>query len=239
MQERFAGPRSGADRAGAIVVAAGLGRRMGGVDKVFALVAGRPLLAWSVEAFERSSQVDVVVVVLGPHNVAQGRLLAEQRRWRKVSAICVGGDRRQDSVRLGLGQLPPCSWVLVHDGARPCLTGDIIARGVEAARATGAAVAAMPAKDTVKVVSPEGMVTATPDRKTLWAVQTPQVFRRDLLEEVHRRVRDDVTDDAAMAERLGYSVRVFEGSYSNIKVTTPEDLRVAEVLLTALERAQK
>ena len=219
--------------AGAVIVAAGASTRMGGVDKIFVELGGKALIEYSVDAFERCPVITSIVLV-----VAQGqslwdaaRLVDERPQWRKVRAVKAGGPRRQDSVALGLAALPPCEWVVVHDGARPLVTSELIARGLEAAAGTGAAIAAVPAKDTIKVVSEGGVVEATPDRERLWLVQTPQVFRRELLERAHRELREDVTDDAAMVERLGLPVRVFMGDYSNIKITTPDDLAVAGALV--------
>lgn len=203
---------------------------MGGMDKVFAPILGLPLIAHTVAAFEACTAVDDLVLVVAPGALEQAEALAREQGWRKLRAICLGGARRQDSVRTGLERLPPCQWVVVHDGARPCLEPALIERGLEAAE-SGAAVAAVPVADTIKVVSPEQMVLSTLDRSGLWAVQTPQVFRYQLLWEAHQRCQDTVTDDAAMVERLGHPVRVFPGSPSNLKVTTPEDLVMAEALL--------
>jgi 2-C-methyl-D-erythritol 4-phosphate cytidylyltransferase len=136
-------------------------------------------------------------------------------------------------VRAGLEALSPCSWVVVHDGARPCFDHALLRRGLDAARHTGAAVAGVPVKDTIKVISPDNMVSETPPRDTLWAAQTPQIFRYDLLLEAHRNCHQDVTDDAAMVELLGHPVQMFLGSYENLKVTTPEDLTIMEALLRA------
>jgi 2-C-methyl-D-erythritol 4-phosphate cytidylyltransferase len=208
---------------------------MGGVDKTFVPVGGKPLISYAVEAFQQCPAVHAIVLVVAPGQSLwdAARLADEQSGWRKVRAIKAGGPRRQDSVALGLAALPPCQWVVVHDGARPLVTPELITRGLDAAVDTGAAIAAVPAKDTIKVVDQGRLVLATPDRSSLWLVQTPQVFRRALLERAHREVQEDVTDDAAMVERLGLPVRVFMGAYSNIKVTTPEDLVLAEALLTA------
>jgi 2-C-methyl-D-erythritol 4-phosphate cytidylyltransferase len=218
---------------GAVIVAAGASTRMGGTDKIFAPLGGRPLVLWAVDAFEECPAVESIVLVVAPGQSLwdAGKLAEEQGHWHKVRAVRAGGHRRQDSVALGLASLPPCDWVVVHDGARPLVNPSLIERGVEAAQATGAAIAAVPAKDTVKIVGKEGVVCATPDRDGLWLVQTPQVFRRDLLERAHQEVPDDVTDDAAMVERLDIRVRVYMGSSANIKVTTPEDLLMAEALL--------
>jgi 2-C-methyl-D-erythritol 4-phosphate cytidylyltransferase len=213
-------------------VAAGASTRMGGVDKTLATLGGVPLIARTVAVFEASPQVGVIVVVVAEQNLSAVREIAGAYGWSKVTSVCVGGYRRQDSVANGLGELPPCDWVLVHDGARPFADDGMISRGLEAAKATGAAIPGVPPKDTVKVVDAGESVRSTLDRNSLRVVQTPQVFRRDLLERAHREVTADVTDDAAMVESLGVAVRVFTGSYRNIKVTTPEDLALAETLLS-------
>jgi 2-C-methyl-D-erythritol 4-phosphate cytidylyltransferase len=132
---------------------------------------------------------------------------------------------------MGLEKLSGCHWIMVHDGARPCVDPYIIDRGLDAARNGGATVAAVPVKDTVKTVSSEMVVESTLKRDSLWAVQTPQVFRRELLADAHQRCERNVTDDAAMVEKIGHQVTVFMGSYDNLKVTTPEDLTLAEAIL--------
>ncbi len=218
---------------GAVVVAAGQSVRMTGLDKVFATVAGLPLIAHSVSVFEASDAVDQIVLVLSAARLEEGRAMVRQQGWHKIVALCAGGERRQDSVRAGLERLEGCRWVIVHDGARPCLTGDLVAQGVQAARETGAAVAAVPSKDTIKVVSDEGIVESTPDRSKLWSVQTPQTFRYDLLMSAHQQLDSSFTDDAAMVEAMGGRVRVHLGAYDNLKVTTPEDLPIVERQLSA------
>ena len=218
-------------KVGAIIVAAGRSERMGGVEKIFAAIGGKPLLCYSIEAFQKSLMIDSIVLVLAKDKVADGRVLAQKYKWSKVTAVCAGGARRQDSVHAGLKRLKNVEWVMIHDGARPCITQDIIERGVKAVRACGAAIPAMPAADTIKIVSRDSHVVDTPPRDRLWAVQTPQIFRFDIIAEAHRSARNDVTDDAAMVESLGHKVKVFKGSYTNIKVTTPEDLIIAEAIL--------
>ena len=220
-----------APRLSVIIVAAGESRRMGGADKIFSPVLGLPLIAHTVEALEACPLVTQLVLVLSPAKVELGRNLAKERGWAKVTSVCPGGPRRQDSVRLGLELLDTCEWVAAHDGARPCVHAELLARGIEAAQETGAAVAAVPAKDTIKVVSSGGLVEATPQRDGLWVVQTPQVFRYDILLQAHRSCPDTVTDDAAMVESLGHKVKVFRGLYTNFKVTTPEDLVMIELLI--------
>lgn len=219
-------------RVGAVVVAAGKGRRFGGIDKVFASLRGLPLLLHTLRPFEDCSQIDEVVLVLSEDNIQDAVSLLEAHPIPKVREVCVGGVRRQDSVLAGLAKLSQnCDWVLVHDGARPCVDTTLIARGIEAARETGAAAAAVPVKDTIKLVGEDGRIMGTPARDSLWAAQTPQVFKTELLRRAHVEVDEDVTDDAALVERLGFPVMAFMGSYANLKVTTPEDLSLAEYLL--------
>lgn len=218
-------------RTGAIIVAAGSSQRMGGVDKVFAEVHGHPLLAWTVSAFERCLLVDEIVVAVHRSAIQQGRDLAQLEGWQKVSQVCRGGVRRQDSVREALWRLGKCDWVLVHDGARPCVDPEFIARGLEAAAETGAAAPGLPIYETVKRTDPDGWVLETVDRTGLWLVQTPQVFRYDMIWHAYQQAGDEVTDDAALVERLGHGVRLFPGSSKNIKVTVAADLEVVSQYL--------
>lgn len=229
-------PRPGRDTlpnnlASAIVVAAGQSTRMGDVDKTLATVLGIPLIAHTLSHFESCTLIDEIVLVLSKDNLDQGREIVQELNFSKISRICAGGKRRQDSVRNGLEALRPCQWVMVHDGARPCLEQSLLERGLAAARETGAAVAGMPVKDTIKTVSADHLVTGTPPREFLWAAQTPQIFRYDLLRRAHRRCTETMTDDAAMVESLGHPVKMFLGSYENLKVTTPEDLVFVEAIL--------
>jgi 2-C-methyl-D-erythritol 4-phosphate cytidylyltransferase len=206
---------------------------MGGVDKTFAPILGRPLVAHTLDRFESSPLIDEIVLVLAEDSLDQGRKLVEERGYRKVAHVCAGGPRRQDSVQNGLELLSPCDWVMVHDGARPCLDDAMLQRGLDAAAESGSAVAGVPVKDTIKLVTPDQMVSDTPDRAQLWAAQTPQIFRYDLLLEAHRTCTQDVTDDAAMIESLGHPIKMFLGAYENIKVTTADDLVIAEAFLKA------
>ena len=215
-------------------MAAGRSARMGGVDKTFAPILGRPLVAHTLDRFESSPLIGQIVLVLAEDSLEQGRKLVQERGYSKVAHVCAGGQRRQDSVRNGLELLSPCDWVMVHDGARPCLDEAMLQRGLDAAAECGSAVAGVPVKDTIKLVSPDQMVRETPDRSQLWAAQTPQVFRYSLLLEAHRACTQDVTDDAAMVESLGHPVKMFLGAYENIKVTTADDLIIAETFLKAM-----
>ena len=218
---------------GAIIVAAGSSTRMAGVDKTFAPLLGKPLIAHTIDRFEEFSPVTQIILVLAAGSLDIGRSMVQERGYRKVSHVCAGGARRQDSVRAGLEALEPCRWVMVHDGARPGLDTALLQRGLAAVSASphGAAIAGVPVKDTIKVVDVDGVVKDTPSRETLWAAQTPQVFGYDLLCRAHAEFEGDATDDAMMVEALGYQVSVFPGSYENLKVTTPEDLAVVEAVL--------
>jgi 2-C-methyl-D-erythritol 4-phosphate cytidylyltransferase len=217
-------------KTGAIIVAAGKGERMRGIDKIFVPLAGKPLLAWTVETFENCSAIDQIVIVLGEHNIETGSKLADEYGWKKVT-FCTGGRERQQSVSNGLRLLKDCRWVVIHDGARPLVKEALIKIGLAEAKETGAAVAAVPVTDTIKISSEEGFIIGTPPREKLWAVQTPQVFRFDIIEEAHASADKKATDDAALVEKLGYTVKLYQGSYNNIKITTPVDLSLAEILL--------
>ncbi|MCZ6890914.1 MAG: 2-C-methyl-D-erythritol 4-phosphate cytidylyltransferase [Chloroflexi bacterium] len=227
-------PRTGGpagNRVGAIVVAGGRSRRMDGPDKLFLPLLGRPLLGYTLDVLQRVDLVREVVLVLSQSNLERGRALVAEREFHKVTGVCLGGPRRQDSVRLGLQALSPCDWVVVHDGARPCVEPELVERGLEEARKWGSAVAAVPVHDTLKSADSEGRVTATVDREGIWAVQTPQVFPSETLREAHRQVDATATDDAALVEWLGRPVHLYTGSQANIKVTTSEDLLMAEAVL--------
>ena len=222
--------KSHTSQTGVVIAGAGISQRMG-VDKVFVSLAGKPLLAWSVDVCQGCKQIDQIAIVLHESKLDLGRKLVAERGWSKVVEVCPGGDRRQDSVRQGLSKLKGCDWAIIHDGARPFLTLELIRDGLEAAQSTGAAVAAVPVKDTVKLGGSDLMVRETLNRKELWAAQTPQVFRFDIITKAHEQIKGDVTDGASMVEQMGYKVKLYMGSYNNIKVTTPEDLALAELIV--------
>ena len=215
---------------GAIIVAAGHGERMGGIDKIFAPLGGTSVLERVAGVFESSPYIDHIVIVLNPDNVVRGKHLLSVKNLSKLAKVVPGGLRRQDSVEAGLKALPACKWVVIHDGARPLVGTELVTRGLEAAQETGAAVAAVPVIDTVKLVDDGGYVKETLPRSRLWAVQTPQVFRFDIIKEAYGKTTGDVTDDAALVETLGIRVKLYMGAYDNIKLTTPADLALAEAL---------
>ena len=226
-----AGP-DGSDAAlGVVVVAAGRSSRMGGADKTFAEIHGAPLIIHTLRRVAGSPAVGRIALVVAGDAVQRAGALVSEYGIDKIAAVCAGGERRQDSVYAGLLALGDCQWVAVHDGARPCITADVLVRGLEAAQRWSAAVAAVPVKDTIKVVGQDGVIAGTPERSTLWAAQTPQVFEYGLLMRAHESASRDYTDDAAMVEALGHAVRVFLGDYENLKVTTPEDLVFVSQLL--------
>ena len=216
------------ERVGAIVPAAGQSVRMAGIDKLFVPLCDRPLLAWCVEALESSVLVGEVVISVAAQTANLVERMAQERGWRKTRLV-EGGVRRQDSVMNALKILNDVDWIIVHDGDRPFLTDALIERGLCSARETGVAVAAVPLKDTVKMVK-DNMVVRTLDRDDLRAVQTPQIFRTEILREAHVGFGNTVTDDATLAEGLGCRVRLYDGSHENLKVTTPDDLVLARAI---------
>jgi 2-C-methyl-D-erythritol 4-phosphate cytidylyltransferase len=218
------------EKVAAIIVAAGDSQRMGGIDKMFAPICGRPALARVIDTFQKCKHIDQIIVVMSSKNIEDCRRLAALEGWPKVTDICLGGKQRQDSVAEGLKRLKYAAWVVIHDGARPLVTTELIEKGLEAAKETGAAVAALPVTDTIKVAGADAIVRQTLPRQNLRAIQTPQVFRIDVIVNTYRHVFGDVTDDASLVEKAGYKVKLYPGSYDNIKITTPADLAAVEAL---------
>ncbi len=216
-------------RMAAVIVAAGASNRMKGINKLFAPLGDKPLLAWSVETCHECSLIFRIILVLNHDDLGRGHELEQTRRWSKVT-ICPGGPRRQDSVREGLKQIADCDPVMIHDGARPFLTQTLIEDGFRLAERTGAALAAVPVKDTIKLVTDDRLIGKTLQRDDLWAAQTPQVFSRDIITRAYDNLAAEVTDDGAAVELLGPEVRLYMGDYHNIKVTTPEDLSLARII---------
>ncbi len=218
-------------------MAAGDSRRMDGMDKVFMPLGGMPLILHCLNAFEASADIHGVVLVLSDSAIEWGETLVRERRLTKIETVVRGGVRRQDSVANGLRALRECDVVIVHDGARPFVDQSLIFRALDAVAETGAASAAVPVKDTIKMTGPDMIVNETPDRRTLWAAQTPQAFRSELLRDAHERISEDVTDDASIVEALGVPVKLFPGEYENLKVTTRDDVALAESILSARSEA--
>ncbi len=217
-------------KTGAIIVAAGESKRMGGMDKIWTLLGDKPVLARALEPFLRCDAIKEIVIVLNKKYFKNGRRLIKELNAAKPIKICTGGVRRQDSVATGLAKLNNCNWVVIHDGARPLVTTALVEQCLDAARQTGAAIVAVPVTDTIKIIKGT-RITQTVPRHVLWAAQTPQVFRYDIITEAYEKITSNVTDDASLVEQIGYKVIVTKGSADNLKITTPDDLVVAECLL--------
>lgn len=217
---------------GAVIVAAGNASRMEGIDKVMAELGGEPMIARTVRTFQNCDAIREIVVVTRPDLLTAVMGLCKD--FDKVKAVVSGGKDRAESVSLGMNALSDrVKLVAVQDGARPLITWQVIDRVVRAANTYGAAAPAIPVKDTIKEVA-GGLVTTTPDRGRLQAVQTPQAFDFDLLRGALKKAKQDgaaITDDCSAVERLGFKVKLVEGDEKNIKVTTPLDLKIAELFL--------
>ncbi|MBN1369984.1 MAG: 2-C-methyl-D-erythritol 4-phosphate cytidylyltransferase [Dehalococcoidaceae bacterium] len=217
------------EKVSAVILGAGSSRRMGGGDKMFSVLAGKPLLHWSILAFQEHPLVDEIVLVLNSANHARGTRLAKRAGFDKITVIITGGARRQDSVIQGLDHVTG-SWVLVHDGARPLVDENIITTTLQAAFTAGAAIPMVPVTDTIKTVG-SGLVNKTLIRQNLYAAQTPQAFRTQELIKAYRQIDIELTDDSQAIELTGGRVSLAPGSYDNIKVTTPGDLKLAGILI--------
>ena len=231
----------------AIVLAAGKGTRMGSdVAKQYLELCGKPLLCYALQTFE-DSFIDDVILVCAPEEIDYCRKeIVERFGFGKVAMIVEGGAERYHSVAYGLRAASDCDFVFIHDGARPLVDIDMLQRLYAAVEEYGTAIAAMPVKDTVKIADEEGFAKSTPDRRLVWQMQTPQVFAYEpiraayekLLEEETQTIRRGihVTDDAMVMETFGsLPVKLVEGSYRNLKITTPEDLKIAQALLQMQE----
>lgn len=219
-----------------IVVAAGKGKRMGTqISKQFLPICEKEILAWTVEVFEKSNLIQNIVMVASADGMEDIQALCKKYQWQKVTHIVLGGKERQDSVANGLAALAEeTEMVLIHDGVRPFVTEQMIADSIAAAKTYDGAVIGVPAKDTIKICSAEGVAEQTPDRNFLWQIQTPQTFRKDVIQKAYQYAKEHDflgTDDASVAEFAGNRVKVMQGDYRNIKITTKEDLLVAEAFL--------
>ena len=221
---------------GAVIVAAGNASRMEGIDKVMAPLGDEPMLLRTVRTFQNCDAIKESVVVTRPDLLV--KVMGLCKDMNKVTAVIAGGKDRPESVSNGLNALSnKVKLVAVHDGARPLVTWQLIDRAVRAANSYGAAAPGIPVKDTIKVVN-GGLVKNTPDRASLRAIQTPQVFDFDLLRGALKKAKEEgaaITDDCSAVENMGFSVKIVEGDERNIKVTTPMDLKIAELLLEDME----
>ncbi|MBR0262191.1 MAG: 2-C-methyl-D-erythritol 4-phosphate cytidylyltransferase [Selenomonadaceae bacterium] len=220
----------------AIFPAAGSSRRMGGgINKNFLELAGEPILIRSLKTFSQVERINFLIVVVAAHEVEAVEKLLRAEKNLKPWRVTVGGSERQYSVANGLKLLPDdAEIILVHDAARPLISARTINEVIDEAKKFGGAIAAVPAKDTIKIVDEEGFVKHTPPRRELVAVQTPQGFRREILLQAYEKATEEKflgTDDSSLVERLGAKIKIVTSSYDNIKITTPEDIHVAETFL--------
>jgi 2-C-methyl-D-erythritol 4-phosphate cytidylyltransferase len=230
------------DRCAAIVLSAGTGSRMkSSIPKQYLPINGKPVIYYSLKAFEES-EVDEIVLVTGAEDIGFCQTeIVEKYGFQKIKQIVPGGKERYDSVYQGIQALHDADYVLIHDGARPMLTNEIITRSIACVKKENACVVGMPVKDTIKIVGDNAYAAATPDRSSLWLVQTPQSFSLELIRNAYAILQrrqsageavPAITDDAMLVEQMtGARVKLIEGSYQNIKITTPEDLDVAELFL--------
>ena len=220
----------------AVIVAAGKGKRMGtDISKQFLPLCGKEILTHTVEVFEKADRIRDIVLVTGTDSLQDVQDMVWEYGWQKVISVVAGGKERQDSVWNGLQAVSEdTEIVLIHDGVRPFVTEEILDLSIETAVEMGGCAAGVPAKDTIKVCNSENIAIDTPDRSTLWQIQTPQTFRKELIVKAYEQAKAEGflgTDDASLAENSGYSVKVIMGSYRNIKITTKEDLLIGEAFL--------
>lgn len=219
----------------AIVLAAGKGKRMGmNVNKQFLNLKEKPILYYSLKVFEESDFIDDIILVASEEEISYCQeKIVEKYQLCKVKSIVKGGKERQDSVFNGLRAINNCDVVLIHDGARPFIDERIIEDGINYARVYGACACGVIPKDTIKIRDAEGFSKETPDRNTMFCVQTPQCFKYNIILDAHKRLQEEdiiVTDDTMLVERYGTKVYLYDGSYNNIKITTPEDMLIGEKL---------
>jgi len=225
----------------AIIPAAGLGRRMGNIKKPYMELAGKPILAHTLEIFQRCKSVNNILVVTAKGDEEHCAVdVIESYSMDKVTDIVVGGNTRQESVFNALQKLPSnTDIVVIHDAVRPFFTEAMIIESIEQADKYGSAVVAVPVKDTIKEADKDGIVQKTLDRQKLWAIQTPQTFKYNLISQAYLKAKENgtqATDDASLIEQMGLKVKLIMGNYENIKITTPEDLIIAEAILKSKEK---
>ena len=219
----------------AVVLAAGSGKRMGtSVHKQYLLIKGKPVIYYTLRAFELS-EVDEIILVTGADEIDYcSREIVEKYNFQKVRAVIAGGKERYDSVYEGLKALSDCDYVLIHDGARPLISSVLINANISCVQEKEACITDVPAKDTIKVADNKGYVSDTPDRSKLWQIQTPQSFEYELIMDAYEKMikdsaRGNITDDAMVVEKYtSVRVKLTQSSYKNIKITTPDDIIIAE-----------
>lgn len=226
----------------AVVPASGKGLRMGKkLPKPYILLKGKPILIHTLKVLNASSLIDSIVVVANKSFIKKTKTLIKKYRLNKVKDVVCGGKRRSESVRNGLCAVGNnASIVLIHDGVRPFLRADLIKKSILTAKRFGACVCAVPVKPTIKQVYKDGFIKKTLNRQHIWGIQTPQVFKNSIIQKAYKKFRNiDATDDSMLVERLGRKVKLVMGSYRNIKITTPEDLIIAEAILKTQSAKRK
>ena len=216
----------------AVILASGNAVRMSGIDKMIGLVAGKPLVSFSIEAFLNFKTFDQIYVTVNDSNEAVIKEIV--RGYSSIDndiVVIPGGIRRQDSVKNALDMILDANIVAVHDGARPLLTEKIILEGLELAIKYDSAIPVVPIEDTIKEITPDFEITRTLERSKIYRSQTPQFFNFEMLYRAHKKIDEDMTDDAAMVEKIGHSLRAYLGDRKNLKITVPEDILVAEAYL--------
>jgi len=213
----------------AIILGAGTGERMRGIDKIMTTICGLPTILHSVNAFLRTGIFETMTVVANTHNISKLEHLMSSPEYQRVQVI-LGGIRRQDSVKNALATIDAIDYVVIHDGARPCVSSDLIGRAVKATQNSDAAIPVLPVTDTIKIVR-EFKVVSNVDRSNLFSTQTPQVFKYSSIAKFHKIFTDDVTDDSSLVEISGGDVSTFAGDPENIKITHPIDIEIAETIL--------
>jgi 2-C-methyl-D-erythritol 4-phosphate cytidylyltransferase len=226
----------------AVILSAGKGSRMKAeINKQFLLLQNKPVIVHVLEAFEKCSEIDEIIVVAASDELQYFQInIIDKFNFNKVKGVIAGGLERQQSAYNGLKSISQdCEIVLIHDGARPFVSQQTIIDCINGARIYGAVSAGMPSKDTIKLVDENDMVTLTPPRDRVWQTQTPQAFKRTLIIEAHEIAQNKgitATDDTMLVEMLGYQVKMLAGSYENIKITTPDDLLLGEQLIKTINR---
>ena len=219
-----------------VIVSAGKGSRMrADINKQFLKIGNKEVIAHTIDKFYNNTNIgEIIIVIREDEKEFFEENIIKKYDYKNIK-IVFGGKERQDSVYNGLKEVDKkCEIVLIHDGARPFVTNEIIEKSIECAQKNSCAIVGVPVKDTIKIVSENKNVLDTPNRSTLWSIQTPQVFDYSLIMKAHKKAKDNRyygTDDSMLMEYMGYNVKVVEGSYNNIKITTPEDLKIAEEIL--------
>ena len=219
-----------------VIVSAGKGSRMkANINKQFLKIRDKEVIAHTIDKFYNNKNIkEIIIVIREDEKEFFDENIIKKYRYKNIK-IAFGGKERQDSVYNGLKEVDEnCEIVLIHDGARPFVSNEIIEKSIENAKKYNSAIVGVPVKDTIKIVNEDNDVVNTPNRSRLWSIQTPQVFDYSLIMKAHEKAKNDKyygTDDSMLMEYLGYNVRVVEGSYNNIKITTPEDLKIAEEIL--------